>query len=77
MLLGGAIIFGVAGALGGLLYRAPILVPATLLSVAFGATAGWLAGQSAAHIAVTTLVLIFALHLAYLAGLALRTLLGR
>lgn len=73
-------ITGLSGLLGGLIglrYRAPALVPSTLCALAWAVVAGWLAGSSPTYLVLGVLAVTVTLQVAYLAGLALRTLVGR
>lgn len=73
-------IAGLSGLLGGLIglrYRAPALVPATLCALAWAVVAGWLAGDTLAYLALGGIAVAVTLQIAYLAGLGLRTLVGR
>jgi len=73
-------ITGLSGLLGGVIglrYRAPALIPATLCALAWAALAGWLAGNTAAYLALVGIAVAVTLQVAYLAGLALRSLVGR
>lgn len=72
-----AILFGGVGLLVGYRYRAPVLFLATGAALIWGTVGGWLAHQSGGQIAFRIVVLAFALHAAFLAGLALRTFANR
>jgi hypothetical protein len=75
-LLWSVVLVGVIGALIGLRYRAPALMPATLLAVVWAVVAGWITRHSAGQLVLMAVVLAAVLHAAYLAALALR-ILGR
>ena len=73
-------ITGLSGLLGGVIglrYRAPALVPATLCALAWAVLAGWLAGNTATYLALGGIAVAVTLQVAYLAGLALRSFVGR
>lgn len=76
-MLWSAVFFFVLGALIGRCYRAPALVPATLLALIWGVAASWRAQTSVAQAMLTTLLLAVVLHAAYLVALALRGLAER
>jgi hypothetical protein len=72
-----AILFGILGAAVGFRWRAPALVPATLAAPVWAMIAGWLGGRSPGQTALLAVVCVVVLHVGFLGGLALRTLLGR
>ena len=76
-MLWSAVLFGLLGALIGVRYRAPALVPATLVAVVWGLVAGWTAQHSFGQLALMAVALAVVLHVAYLVALALRVLTGR
>jgi hypothetical protein len=76
-LLWSAVLFGVLGALIGVRYRAPTLVPATFVAVVWGVVAGWMAQHTFGQLALMAVALAVVLHVAYLVALALRVLTGR
>ncbi|HRO11898.1 hypothetical protein [Amaricoccus sp.] len=71
-MLWSVVLVGVLGALIGLRYRAPVLMPATLVALVWGVVAGWMAQGSVGQLALMAIVLAVVLHAAYLAALALR-----
>ncbi len=76
-MLWSAVFFFLLGALIGRLYRAPALVPATLLAAVWGVAAGWRAQSGVAQAILAALLLAVVLHAAYLVALALRGLAER
>jgi hypothetical protein len=76
-LLWSAVLFGVLGALIGLRYRAPALMPATCVAAIWGIAVGWMAQRTVGHAALMAVLLPVVLHAAYLVALALRTRGGR
>lgn len=76
-MLWSAVFFGVLGALIGLRYRAPALIPATFVAVVWGVVAGWMAQHTVGQVVLVTMLLAVVLHAAYLVALALRSLSGR
>ena len=73
-LLWSAVLFCLLGALIGLRYRAPALIPATFVAVVWGIAGGWMAQHSVGRVALMALVLTVVLDAAYLVALALRAL---
>lgn len=74
-MLWSAVLFGLLGAVIGLRYRAPALVPATLLAALWGA-AGWLADDGPGRAAMIA-ILPLLMNAGYVVALALRTLAER
>jgi hypothetical protein len=77
LVLWGAILFGLLGALIGLRYRAPALLPATAGAAVWAIVDGCHDGQPVGQVLLLGAVLTVALHFAYLGGIALRSLIGR
>lgn len=76
-LLGSAIFFAVFGALIGLRYRAPALIPASVIAVLWAIVAGRVRHDGLGQIVAVVIILAVVLHVAYLIALALRTLADR
>jgi hypothetical protein len=73
-LLWSAVLFGVLGALIGLRFRAPALIPASFVAVVWGVAGGWLAQRTVGQVILLVVLLAGMLHAGYLVALALRTL---
>ena len=69
-----AVFFALTGALVGTRYRAPALIPATLVAVIWAVATGYIAGLPSESIALLVALLVVVLQAAYLLTLALRTL---
>ena len=63
---------GVLGTLLGLRYRAPALVPATVVAVAWGIAVGWTAHNTFGQVTLMAALLAAVLHTFYLLALSWR-----
>ncbi len=70
-MLWNAVLFGLLGAVVGLRYRAPALIPVTLLAAVWGA-AGWMVHDGPGRAAMVA-ILPLVLNAGYLVAIALRT----